>query len=644
MNKILWQDKAIWSASAINNSGQITTITTGPLMRKYQYDAYGLPTERQVTNTANRTIMQSFNYSFSPITGNLEWRKDRKHTSSENFLYDDFNRLKSFNGSTASYDNKGNITSLSSVGSMTYSAAKPYAIESLTLSANSLQNTDQQSVSYNKMNLPSTITQGGKTATFTYNGSGERVRMSIPKPSTAGRIVGGFYDIHYYLGSKLEIIYDQSTKENKYIFYIGGDAYDAPAVSVQKGNLEWKTYYICRDYLGSITLITDASGNSVQELSYDAWGNLRDPLTYQVYACGKAPELFLGRGYTGHEHLSTFGLINMNARLYDPVLGRFLSPDPYVQMPDNLQSFNRYTYGMNNPLLYTDPDGEFWHIVIGALVGGTINWISNGCEFNAEGLAYFGTGALAGGLAAGFPGAGLYITAGLGAANSALNQGFTNGWSNINLQQVGMDAGISYLTAVAGSAFASNLSGPIGNLVDKIKSPILKSVAASELVGVPLGAFMGGLGALGDGDQNTSFWDGAWRGAKSSIATSAVSGIGVAAQYALDKKVDFFTGKKKTPTQVHHFATNKNSKYTPLMEEIIQKYGLKLDENWNKGSMEHSGRHPNKYHKWVLEQMKAIDKIPGMDQQKFIKLYKQRVILPVLEKPLMLRKEFWTKK
>ena len=68
----------------------------------------------------------------------------------------------------------------------------------------------------------------------------------------------------------------------------------------------------------------------------------------------------LGRGYTGHEHLAVFGLVNMNARLYDPILGRFLSPDPYVQLPDNLQGFNRYTYGMNNPLCYVDKNGEFW--------------------------------------------------------------------------------------------------------------------------------------------------------------------------------------------------------------------------------------------------------------------------------------------
>ncbi len=138
----------------------------------------------------------------------------------------------------------------------------------------------------------------------------------------------------------------------------GGDAYSAPAVYVKEAGL-WKMYYICRDYLGSITHITNAGGALVQELSYNAWGLLRNPATQVAYAPDTEPVLFLGRGYTGHEHLPWFGLINMNARLYDPALGRFLSPDPYVQMPDFTQNFNRYSYCLNNPLIYVDKDGEF---------------------------------------------------------------------------------------------------------------------------------------------------------------------------------------------------------------------------------------------------------------------------------------------
>ena len=64
------------------------------------------------------------------------------------------------------------------------------------------------------------------------------------------------------------------------------------------------------------------------------------------------------RGFTGHEHLYAFGLINMNGRMYDPLLSSFLSPDNYMQDPTSQQGFNRYAYCMYNPLKYVDPSGE----------------------------------------------------------------------------------------------------------------------------------------------------------------------------------------------------------------------------------------------------------------------------------------------
>ncbi|MCC6252954.1 MAG: hypothetical protein IT238_10880 [Bacteroidia bacterium] len=56
--------------------------------------------------------------------------------------------------------------------------------------------------------------------------------------------------------------------------------------------------------------------------------------------------------------LNEFGLVNMNARLYDPVVGMMLSPDNYVQNPSNTQNFNRYAYCYNNLLAYIDSDGQ----------------------------------------------------------------------------------------------------------------------------------------------------------------------------------------------------------------------------------------------------------------------------------------------
>ncbi|MDR1526179.1 MAG: RHS repeat-associated core domain-containing protein [Dysgonamonadaceae bacterium] len=74
--------------------------------------------------------------------------------------------------------------------------------------------------------------------------------------------------------------------------------------------------------------------------------------------------------------LPEFGLINMNGRMYDPLLGRFLSPDPFVQMPDFSQSFNRYSYCLNNPLKYNDPSGNkwgWWAALADVLTGGAVS-------------------------------------------------------------------------------------------------------------------------------------------------------------------------------------------------------------------------------------------------------------------------------
>jgi RHS repeat-associated protein len=67
------------------------------------------------------------------------------------------------------------------------------------------------------------------------------------------------------------------------------------------------------------------------------------------------------RGYTGHAHLPWFKLIN-ERQAYDPLTGRFLSPDNYIQLPGYTQNLNRYSYALNNPLLFTDPSGEVFGV------------------------------------------------------------------------------------------------------------------------------------------------------------------------------------------------------------------------------------------------------------------------------------------
>ena len=102
----------------------------------------------------------------------------------------------------------------------------------------------------------------------------------------------------------------------------------------------------------------DDEGNISQELSFDAWGKRRNPTTWTYYeSTSTIPNPMFDRGYTMHEHLDAFKLINMNGRIYDPVIARFLSPDPLIQFPEYSQSYNSYSYVLNNPLRFTDPSG-----------------------------------------------------------------------------------------------------------------------------------------------------------------------------------------------------------------------------------------------------------------------------------------------
>ena len=195
-----------------------------------------------------------------------------------------------------------------------------------------------------------TITEGTYSADFVYNADDARAKMTVKNNNVA------FLTRTYIGGSYIK---ESLNGVEKDYTFVGGDAYSAPVVIESSGTTK-TPYFLLRDYLGNITHVANNSGSLIYEYSYDAWGRQRNPNDWTNYAVGSEPDLYMGRGFTGHEHLPWFNLINMNGRLYDPVVGRMLSPDPYVQMPDYTQSYNRYSYCLNNPLAFTDPTGNTW--------------------------------------------------------------------------------------------------------------------------------------------------------------------------------------------------------------------------------------------------------------------------------------------
>src|SRR5262249_33311313 len=117
------------------------------------------------------------------------------------------------------------------------------------------------------------------------------------------------------------------------------------------------TRYFHTDHLGSIAVITNESGAVVERLSYDAWGKRRFPNGNDDPTGSIVSQIT--HGFTGEEHLSV-GLVHLNGRVYDPLIGRMISADPFVPGALNGQAWNRYSYVGNDPLAFTDPSGYSW--------------------------------------------------------------------------------------------------------------------------------------------------------------------------------------------------------------------------------------------------------------------------------------------
>ena len=289
---------------------------------------------------------------------------------SESFLYDDKDRLTKADLPATLTDmnigyttnNLGNIASKTGQGTYTYSSSKLYALKTIQNTDNTVSSSNQI-ITYNTFQQPSLITESSNTLSFLYGSDDER-RKTTRKYNFSG--VNNEVEKRTFLGN-YEVLETRACTQlsctawtTQQIHYVAsGPGYQI--IALRTGTTGAFTfYYAYTDYLGSILRVTDANGTLIADgkQSFDAWGRKRNPTTW-TYTNIPSTSTWLYRGYTGHETLSQFNLINMNGRLYDPIVGRMLSPDNFVQDATSTQSYNRYSYALNNPLKYRDPDGEF---------------------------------------------------------------------------------------------------------------------------------------------------------------------------------------------------------------------------------------------------------------------------------------------
>lgn len=386
-------------------SGRLTHIQAGAGSVQdlvYQYDRLG----NTLSRTDNHPAMES------PF-GNV--------TVQETFTYDNLNRMEfsqvsadaGILGKTYTYDVLGNITSRSDVSLSAANngyvypvsgagSVRPHAVSRVNLLGGGHRayyydangNLDY-SIQYTGAN-PDPLTQvkgGGRKAYFTsfnmpsvihddaevnvqlefslYGPEHQRVVGSVTTATGTRRTLYLNPGNNGGLAYEVETLIDNSVEERHFLT-VGGQV----VAVVKRIDGTWNPpRYFHRDNLGSTTAITDDNGNVIERLAYEPFGKRRfaDGTTAGTDDPGNTiRSLITVRGFTNHEHLDELGLIHMNGRVYDPAIGRFMSADFINQDPMDLQAYNRYTYVRNNPLMYTDPNGQFWEWVLAAIIGAEV--------------------------------------------------------------------------------------------------------------------------------------------------------------------------------------------------------------------------------------------------------------------------------
>ncbi len=408
-------DREVYRLTDADLMGRITAEGFGNgVTSVHNYDPGSGRLVRATSKSLDGVQLQDLFLTYDAV-GNVKTRKDTAAGLDESFQYDQLNRLIQATGVDAQpidvqYDDLGNIKTKAVTGSYQYcdrgaqlqllcSVTRPDGsrIDLTYDAAGRVVTNGDQTVLYDDSGRVREIREAGglgprtKYSSFTYGADGEVETQASRDGLTAYR-VSYLGDVellredftpphtptsertrvrHFITGPSGTVgFYEKAYRHFPYRFV--APSYGALATEKPERVTDLRSgfVYFLRDHLGSTSVILDEDGKVLQRLRYDPWGKRLGPDAGKYHS--------VRRGFTGHEHLDHLDLIVMGGRVYSPELGRFLSPDIVTQAPLMSQSYNRYSYVLNNPLRLVDPTGfgwlsDAWNAVTGgagAILGG----------------------------------------------------------------------------------------------------------------------------------------------------------------------------------------------------------------------------------------------------------------------------------
>jgi RHS repeat-associated protein len=339
--------KEFWRLTDTDESGKPTKETYGGIVRTTKYDNRGLPILDDVAK------LMHYEYLFD-TNGDMLQKKETYSKQEEVYLFDQHNRLniwRTFEKDTlhkeitATYDDIfGNITSRSDsdfVFNYGEYGLSPHALTSIDAPIRGHER--ENSYTYTDFRMLESATNGVDSIFITYGVDFQRRRMKIFKNDS-------LILTRYYFSDYEEEHYADSMVRK--IDYITGPT-GLVGVNISTNGVD-TLLYAFTDRFGNLVMLVDGDKNIVERLAYDPWGARRNPTDWTK---PDTASHILSRGYSMHEHLDRLGLINMNARVYEPATCSFLSPDPLIADEGNWLNYNRYLYCLGNPVKFADPTG-----------------------------------------------------------------------------------------------------------------------------------------------------------------------------------------------------------------------------------------------------------------------------------------------